>query len=229
MCIRDRPQTVSPSCGIIYAPHTSRGTLGTMVLVALSPSTTFKPSKPIVPHGLWRIEIRNAASSAIAKPIHAWIDRDDFNLGTLVRGRQSHFVDPFYDPLRYLKEATDDTPGSSALVRRRGTLTGIASGDGALVAAGYRHSDRKHVRYSSAGPSRGSAVGPDCAAVTDQSRSLPGILAAGTRGASVVRLIGTSTAAPQLARWIANGKPPPGPIPTSPPAPELEGDGLLPL
>lgn len=223
------PQTANPSCGIIYAPHTSRGTLGTMALVALSPSTTFKPSKPIAPHGLWRIEIRNAASSATAKPIHAWIDRDDFNLGTLVRGRQSHFVDPFYDPLRYLKAATDDTPGSPALVRRRGTLTGIASGNGALVAAGYRHSDRKHVRYSSAGPTRGPAVGPDCAAVTDQSRSLPGILAAGTRGASVVRLIGTSTAAPQLARWIANGRPPPGPVPTAHPDPQLEGDGLLPL
>ena len=85
--------------------------------------------------------------------MQVWIDRDDFNLGTLVRGRQSHFVDPFYDPLRYLKAATDDTSGSKAVVRRRGTLTGIATGTGPLVAAGYRHSDKKHVRYSSAGPS----------------------------------------------------------------------------
>jgi hypothetical protein len=223
------PSTASPSCGIVYAPHTSRGLHGTMVLVALAPSTTFKPARTIAPHGLWRIEIRNTASTATAKPIHAWIDRDDFNLGTLVRGRQSHFVDPFYDPLRYLKAATDDTPGSPALVRRRGTLTGIASGSGALVAAGYRHSDGKHVRYSSAGPTRGPAVGPDCAAVTDESRSLPGILAAGTRGASVVRLVGTSTAAPQLARWVADGKPPPGITPRLHPDPQLEGNGLLPL
>lgn len=223
------PDTSHPSCGIVYAPHTSRGTLGTMVLIALAPSTTFKPAQPIVPHGLWAIEVRNKGVAATAKPVHAWIDRDDFNLGTLARGRQSHFVDPFYDPLRYLKAATDDTPGSPALVRRRGTLTGIATGNAALVAAGYRYSDKKHVLYSSAGPTRGPAVGPDCAAVTDVSRSLPGLLAAGTRGASVVRLIGTSTAAPQLARWVANGKPPPGPTPPPHPDPQLQGDGLLPL
>lgn len=223
------PDAAHPSCGIVYAPHTSRGTLGTMVLIALTPSTTFKPTIPIAPHGLWAIEIRNMAAVATVKPVHAWIDRDDFNLGTLIRGRQSHFVDPFYDPLRYLRAATDDTPGSPALVRRRGTLTGIATGNTALVAAGYRHSDKKHVRYSSAGPTRGPAVGPDCAAVTDVSRSLPGLLAAGTRGASVVRLIGTSAAAPQLARWVANGKPPPGPVPPLHPDPQLQGDGLLPL
>ncbi len=222
------PSTANPSCGVIYAPHTSRGNHGTMVLVALSPCSSFK-SKPLAPHGIWTVEVKNEAATPLSQPVHAWVDRDDFNLGTMVRGRQSYFVDPLYDPLRYLKSATDDTPGSAALVRRRGTLTGIATGTGALVAAGYRHSDRKHVRYSSAGPTRGPRVGPDCGAVTDQSRSLPGLLAAGTRGASVVRLVGTSVAAPQLARWAANGKPPPGPVPPLNPDPQLEGSGLLPL
>lgn len=223
------PDAAKPACGIIYAPHTSRGNIGTMVLIALAPTSSFRPQTTLVPHGLWQIEMRNTGTTALAKPVQVWIDRDDFNLGTLVRGRQSHFVDPSYDPLRYLKAATDDTPGSPALVRRRGTLTGIATGTGALVAAGYRHSDKKHVRYSSAGPTRGPAAGPDCAAVTDQSRSLPGLLAAGTRGASVVRLIGTSTAAPQLARWITDRRPPPGPSPGPQPDPQLEGAGLLPL
>jgi hypothetical protein len=223
------PDAASPACGIVFAPHTSRGTRGTMALVALAPNASFKPATAIAPHGLWQIELKNSAATDMAEPIHAWIDRDDFNLGTLVRGRQSHFVDPLYDPLRYLKAATDDTPGSQALVRRRGTLTGIATGNGGIVAAGYRYSDKKHVRYSSAGPTRGSALGPDCAAVTDESRSLPGLLAAGTRGASVVRLVGTSTAAPQVARWVANGRPPPGPVPPLHPDPQLEGSGLLPL
>jgi hypothetical protein len=223
------PTTERPSCGVIYPPHTSRGNRGTMVLVALTTCTSFK-SKPIAPHGIWQLEVQNKAPIPLSQPVHAWVDRDDFNLGTMVRGRQSCFVDPLYDPLRYLKSATDDPPGSAALVRRRGTLTGIATGTGALVAAGYRHSDKKHVRYSSAGPTRGPAVGPDCAAVTDQSRSLPGLLAAGTRGGSVVRLIGTSAAAPQLARWVANGKPPPGPVPPPHhPDPELQGQGFLPL
>ena len=200
-----------------------------MALVALAPSQSFNPQAALVPHGIWSIEIRNTAAAALSKPVYAWIDRDDFNLGTMVRGRQSYFVDPLYDPLRYLKAATDDVAGSKALVKRRGTLTGIATGSGAVVAAGYRHSDKKHADYSSAGPTRGVAPGPTCAAVTDQSRSLPGLLAAGTRGASVVRLIGTSTAAPQLARWATNGKPPPVPVPGPYADPQIEGAGLLPL
>lgn len=222
------PSASNPACGVIYPPHTSRGNLGTMVLLALSPSASFK-TESLVPHGIWQIEIKNKDSTALGKPIHAWVDRDDFNLGTVVRGRQSYFVDPLYDPFCYLKSAGDDTPGSGALVRRRGTLTGIATGTGALVASGYRHSDHKHVRYSSAGPTRGPRVGPDCGAVSDQSRSLPGLLAAGTRGGSVIRLVGTSIAAPQLARWVTNGRPPPGPVPPSQPDPQLEGSGLLPL
>lgn len=222
------PSAAKPACGIIYPASTSRGTVGTVVLMALAPSSSYLPQTALAPHGLWQIEVRNTGP-ALAQPTQAWIDRDDFNLGTLVRGRQSHFVDPAYDPLRYLKAATDDTPGSAAVVRRRGTLTGIATGTGAMVAAGYRYSDKKHVRYSSAGPTRGPAVGPDCAAATNQSLSLPGLLAAGTRGGSVIRLTGTSTAAPQLARWAANGKPAPGPVPTPAPDPQLWGEGLLPL
>lgn len=222
------PSATKPACSIIYPPSTSRGTVGTVVLIALEPSSSYKPQTSLVPHGWWQIEVRTTGA-ALAQPVQAWIDRDDFNLGTMVRGRQSHFIDPAYDPLRYLKAATDDTDGSPAVVRRRGTLTGIATGTGAMVAAGYRYSDKKHVRYSSAGPTRAATAGPDCAAVTSLSPSLPGLLAAGTRGASVVRLIGTSTAAPQLARWAADGKPPPGPIPTPTPDPQLWGVGLLPL
>jgi hypothetical protein len=223
------PSAANPWCGIVYLPHTARGGVGAMALVALAPCTSFRTATAIAPHGLWQIEVRNNSASALTRPVHLWIDRDDFNLGTLVRGRQSHFVDPLYDPMRWLKAATDDKPGSAALVRRRGTLTGIATGTGALAAAGYRHSDTGHVRYSSAGPTRGTAQGPYCAAVTDQSRSLRGLLAAGTRGSSVVRLVGTSTAAPQLARWVADGRPPPGPTPGSDHDIQLAGNGLLPL
>jgi len=112
--------------------------------------------------------------------------------------------------------------GSGALARRRDTLTGISTGIGALVASGHRHSDHKHVRYSSADPTRRPPVGPDYGAVTDQSQSLPGLLAAGTRGGSLVRLVGISVAAPQLARWVTNLRPPSGSIPPSQPDLQLK-------
>lgn len=222
------PDASKPACGAIYPPATSRGKDGTVLLLALQPSTTYDPTGVLAVHGLWKIEIWNDGPT-LTVPVHAWIDRDDFNLGTMVRGRQSQFVDPWYDPLSYLRAAEDDTPGSPALVRRRGSLTGIATGTGTQVVAGYRLSEQNHVLYSSAGPTRGSRVGPDGAAMTDQSRSLPGVLAAGTRGSSVVRMAGTSTAAPQYARWITNGQPPPGPLPPPHPDAQLEGQGLLPL
>ncbi|MGC9959813.1 hypothetical protein, partial [Roseiarcus sp.] len=50
--------------------------------------------------------------------------------------------------------------------------------------------------------------GPDDVLVCDESCALQGLLAGGNRSGAVFRLIGTSTAAPQLARWFADGGPP---------------------
>lgn len=47
-------------------------------------------------------------------------------------------------------------------------------------------------------------IGPDLAAVSDASPSLPGILATGTYSGSMVRLNGTSVAAPQAVRALAD-------------------------
>ena len=45
--------------------------------------------------------------------------------------------------------------------------------------------------------------GPDAMAVSDDSHAHRGILAAGTRSGSTVPMNGTSVAAPQITRWIA--------------------------
>jgi hypothetical protein len=221
------PLSSRPECAVVYPPATSRGLEGTVALIALQPSATFDAARVVAPHGLWEIEIHNTGNASAV--VQAWIDRDDFNVGTMVRGRQSHFEDARYDPLKYLRSARDDSPNSEALVRRRGTLTGIATGSATRVAAGYRHSDDKHVKYSSGGPTRGERLGPDAGAVSDQARSLPGLLAAGTRGGAVVRLVGTSVAAPEFARWVIDGQPPPGPVARPGQDVQLEGSGLLPL
>jgi hypothetical protein len=219
------PATEAPAAAVVYPEQSARGTNSRLALIALRPTLTFEctPGSD-APAGLWRIDLKNVGQDAVTAQV--WVDRDDFNLGTMIRGRQSHLVDPLYDPLKYLRPARDDAPGTQAVVRRRGTLTGIANGRTTLVAAGYRDSDGKHVGYSSAGPTLGPRQGPDVAAVTDQARTLPGVLAAGTRGASVVRLVGTSTAAPEFARWHVNGRPTPEPAPGL--DPELAGSGLLP-
>ena len=61
-----------------------------------------------------------------------------------------------------------------------------------------------------------ASVGSDVVLPCDESCALQGIRAGANRSGAVLRLIGTSTAAPQLARWVANPPiPAPHDVPTS--------------
>ena len=59
--------------------------------------------------------------------------------------------------------------------------------------------------------------------MSDESQALPGVRAGGSLSGCVVRLVGTSVAAPQEARRIANGKATASPPPHSV-DPDLDGD-----
>ncbi len=97
-------------------------------------------------------------------------------------------------------------PSSHPFVRPQGTLNAYGFGEGTLLVAGYRYSDGEPAAYSSSGADDmvrratdrdGNPLkGPDLAAVTDESPSLPGILGSSTYSGSVTRLNGTSVAAP---------------------------------
>ena len=67
--------------------------------------------------------------------------------------------------------------------------------------------DGRKSAYASAGPARGNPgtrrSGPDYALFCDENYALEGVLAGGNRSGAVFRLIGTSAAAPQLARQVA--------------------------
>src|SRR4029079_18088890 len=103
-----------------------------------------------------------------------------------------------------------------------GSLNGIATAKDSRVhvAGGYILANGRKSPYSSAGPARRGPltlrVGPDFALPCDESYALQGIRAGGNRSGSVFRLIGTSAAAPQLARHVAD-PPPPSPhrVPTA--------------
>jgi hypothetical protein len=57
--------------------------------------------------------------------------------------------------------------------------------------------------YTSSGPTKGRP-GPDCSAFADEGDALWGVLAAGTFSGSAVKLSGTSVAAPQIVRQVAD-------------------------
>lgn len=182
------------------APASQRG----IFMIALAPTFHLDPSKPLAPCGTWTLEIKNLMLSRKDIP-QAWIQRDDSLYGFPTKGRQSHFDEPCYE--RYDHAGRDnevDDPG--CVVRREGTVNGIATGEYPIVIGGYLRDEMVAAKYSAAGVagSMGSTPrSPDAVAVSEDSRVRRGILAAGTRSGSVVAIGGTSTAAPQVARWCA--------------------------
>lgn len=197
------PDASNPNCLVVFCRQTSRGQASTMILVAIAPTASRDPAMAIASSGAWRLLLSNATAQTAV--IDAYVGRNDANLGGRLAIRQCYFVDQRHDAGRQPTPVDDMTDPPQAQVRRRGTISGIATGAHVDVVAGYRLSDGGHPAYSSAGPTRGPRSGPTGAATSDRSVALPGVPAAGTRSAVSVVLVGTSAAAPQWARALANG------------------------
>jgi hypothetical protein len=210
------PTAVLPLASALYQtaglpprPHRDK------IVVQLAPTATLEANERVAPAGTWRIFVKNVGSQP-AKAINAWIQRDDTPYGWPITGRQSRFDDPAYvrfDPSgRYLRnqsagsESSIDTAASH--VKRAGSINAIATGADTVVIGAYRKSDNTASGYSAGGPlvAPGTRVGfaPDAMAVGDDSIACAGVLAAGTRSGSVIAMRGTSVAAPQIARWLAD-------------------------
>lgn len=198
-------------------------------MLAWSPTHTETPDA--APHGPWVVEVRAPAGAPVAGGVDLWVSRCARNATALPRSVQPHFVDTDggYDPARHLRERVDDPVPAASALRREGSLNALATGAAVWVAGGARARDARVARYSAGGRVAADPPamrGPDLLAVTDLSRTVPGVPAAGNHGGSTVRVIGTSFAAPQLARALANGAWPPLAPVTEPPA--RAGRGALP-
>ena len=192
-------------------------------------------------HGDWKIEVSGVREGA---KVDAYVARTDPNMGVTTGAKRSFFVDPGWERTRSAAASSTFADGefdnTGSLVSRFGTLNGIATANDTPVhvAGGYVLLDGRKSPYSSAGPSRDYPTtlrfGPDYVLPCDESYALEGILAGGTRSGSVFRLIGTSVAAPQLARqwtkFVVNGTPLPPATdpPTTPSEMEKRGGGDLP-
>jgi hypothetical protein len=182
------------------------------VLVVLAPTEPEDISRPRVISGEWRVVIRHEGKvRRLNEPVYCWIQRAADPESLRSGSRQSYFDDQRnvrYTRRGELREV--DTKG--AFVRRFGSLNGLATGVTSLVVAGYRlgaglASGLKHARpsrYSSAGPVEPGWLrrGVDCSSMSDRSRALPGTIATGVRSGSRSLLLGTSAAAPFVARQL---------------------------
>lgn len=202
-------QFVSP------ANNTARpGFLLTVARTAVDPS--IPGSQPVAPSGLWTVVVTNPSATSLT--MDAWIRRSDTPSGRRAKGRQSYFDDPADQRFRVQAPAVPPLPPSATrplefnlpnagYVRRRGTLSGIATGTTTFVVGGYRHDGHHPAPYSSQSPhanAQRAMNAPTCLFPSDDSIACHGLLAAGTRSGSTVAMNGTSVAAPQAARWVAN-------------------------
>ena len=197
-------------CKVLYLTTAAPGRTRNMIFVAVAPTTTMDPLRKVAPFGTWKIKVRK--KDAGGATIDAWIQRDDTPYGYPRRGRQSRFDDsegnyPYWD---YAGREVE-TDSNSSYILRDGTINSIGTGCKTTVVGGFVRKDWKPAKYSAGGPvirppGRGAPAdnGPDAMAVADDSHAHRGLLAAGTRSGSTVPMNGTSVAAPQITRWIAD-------------------------
>lgn len=206
------PSASAPSCALIFPRRSPLGTQATCALLALAPTFSHHPSVTTAPFGLWLVTITNQGLNPLV--LDAYVERDDVALGTHTGARQSYLEDPCYDTSGGLESFIDD-PLNPCPVRRCGTFNSLSTGARTVAVGGIRHATSAFdpfVRYSpripDLGASRPQRPGikrlPDRLAVSDDSAMLWGVRGAGSRSGSVVRLVGTSAAAPQVARDLLN-------------------------
>ncbi len=188
--------------------------------------TEFNPGggafQPLAEGGLWKVEVQNDGPKAI--DLQGWIRRSDTQSGRRAKGRQSYFDDTHYarftpsgHPVNFdPPPAILPPPPPTAMVSRRGTVSGIATGRHTLVIGGYRTSDVFPAGYSSQGPNPDAsrvANTPNWLAPSEDSVTCRGVLSAANYSGGVSPISGSSAAAPQAARrwadlWIIQQGPP---------------------
>lgn len=203
----------NPVCAVTYdAEGGVTGSPLARVLVAVNPTRSFSRRTPLAPSGCWTVTVENTSSRS--RDIDLYIQRQDTVPGDEPPGRQSYFdhQDAFgRDEVKPEAGNLDSGDYDQLLprcpIKHEGSLSALATHRGLVVvgaAMAARDSDQPQpARYTSSGPVK-SREGPDFAAVADLDRAHLGTIAAGTRSGSAVILTGTSIAAPQITRALAD-------------------------
>ena len=190
--------------------------------------------RPLGSHGLWTVDVTlasaaDAESGDRVLRVHAWTERNDLLYRNLRRQQSTVFSDeqpPEPTENTSSGQALESSRGewggrTDEPYQRAYNLGTLAGGPtdkfGArrvMTAGAYRRQDKEMSPYSSGGPSASPAansaanskarIRPDMDAPADESVSVRGVRSAGMRAGGTARLSGTSAAAPQAARFLAN-------------------------
>jgi len=179
-------------------------------VLSINPTASIEAGSTLAPVGSWQIEITGPKAKA-DEAVEVWVQRDETLVGFRPNGRQAHFDSKDYQRFDRLGAPLAVDPlDSTCPVRRTGTLSGYATRESTLVIGGLTQSNGLMSDYSATGPTPDKhhpQPQPDASARSDDSPAFPGVLSAGSRSGSMVRLSGTSVAAPRVARYLANSMP----------------------
>ncbi|MEM9670817.1 MAG: hypothetical protein AAF950_18045 [Pseudomonadota bacterium] len=197
-------------------------------LLCVAPTMAQDGVSATAPAGVWKVKLKNQHSGNLK--FFANVQTDQSAVPDGVTGLRSCFEDEDYvridettgrllDTYPY----SDDEEAAIArarfgrgylghdsyksMVKRHGTLNALAIDRRySIVVGGYRATDGASAIYSATG--FGDRIGrymgaPTLAMVTDDGPAYPGILSEGARDGSVVAMRGTSFAAPQITKKIA--------------------------
>ncbi len=198
-----------PLCALIYPHSVATGANGTCALIAVAPTFGFENSTATAPSGAWEVRITNTQAGKVT--VDVYVERDDQIIGVQTGARQSYLEDQWYDTSGNPGSFVDH-PGNPSPIRRSGNFNSIATGGKTLSVGGVRVAGPMWAKYSprkpdpDAGrPERPGVVKvPATHAYSDENPVLLGLKAASTRSGGVVRLVGTSDAAPQITRKVFN-------------------------
>jgi len=162
--------------------------------------------------GRWTLTLRRKASAARLPEgsyVNVWVQRDDDPSELRTGGRQGYLVDFDRTPSQKPPLGTYKQPLD--LIRGFGSMNGVANASLVTRVGGYVQNTDAPAPYSSAGglldtDTDAPAIwGQQVAvsAVSDRSQVLPGTVAQGVYSGGRSILIGTSGAAPQVARVMA--------------------------
>jgi len=199
-----------PLLGLIYPQSVATGTKGTCALLATAPTQSFDPRRATAPSGCWQVTLRNQGPGDAT--FDAYIERDDEIIGLRTGARPSRFEDVRYDTSGNPGSLVDH-PDNRTPIRRSGTFNSIGTGRRTVTVGGTRIAGSHWALYSPRKPDPDAAwlpqrpdvvKVPTTDAASDENEVLVGLKGAGTRSGGVTRLVGTSDAAPQVARKLFN-------------------------
>lgn len=183
------PPGADPMVGLFVLPLAAQSTQQSLVSLVVAATQTSR-TRVEAPAGLWELRIVN--HSAHELQLNAWVERDI--LPGQARQQQAAQLVPLQgaDAVCLGDENTFSNIATGLLGFRAGALQAACDGSGHHALSPYTS--------EAASP----ATGPEFSAVADETELRGGIRVSGSTGGATVRMNGTSVAAPQAARWMAN-------------------------